>query len=91
MLVGGTGSYTFTGLATGYYAFDVSTDDTQPGITLSYETWPYSCPFSSNYNDQFAVFAGCIFPNKTVTTGFPCLRNDEAIKDCLECYHGWRV
>lgn len=78
-------------LISGYYAVIVSTN-TPTAVTITFQSDPYPCPYSSNFADYFSIFSGCTRSSITSTgSGLPCITYDYNSQACLSCMSGYSV
>ena len=88
-------------LPKGYYALVVAYDTlaTHPFIRVTFDSFPYACPYNQNYQDYYMTFQPCLsFVNANGTNaasngqpGFPCVSFDNATLNCIVCFNGFRL
>ena len=90
-------------LPKGYYAltvaYSVTPADVVPFIRITFDSFPYACPYNQNYQDYYMTFQPCLsFVNANGTNvanvgqpGFPCVSFDNATLSCIVCFDGFKL
>lgn len=88
--INGVSTYNANGLASGYYGLVFQTA-VIVSATVSFQSSPYACPFSSNFADYNAVFMGCTSSSGASSSGLPCTNYNYVTLTCLSCLSGYTL